>query len=94
MREIGYENVEPYAFVERAADLEKAFAATGLKAPSGHVAVIDAEDTAPIWDAAERLGIQTVIDPFIRPTAGRPPTTSRRSPSASTSSPPRPPLVG
>lgn len=65
VREIGYENVEPYAFVERAADLEKAFAATGLKAPSGHVAVIDAEDTAPIWDAAERLGIQTVIDPFI-----------------------------
>ncbi|WP_240347503.1 TIM barrel protein [Curtobacterium sp. 24E2] len=63
--EIGYENVEPYAFVERAADLERAFAATGLKAPSGHVAVIDAEDTAPIWDAAERLGIQTVIDPFI-----------------------------
>ena len=63
--EIGYENVEPYAFVERAADLERAFAATGLKAPSGHVAVIDATDTAPIWDAAERLGITTVIDPFI-----------------------------
>ena len=63
--EIGYENVEPYAFVERATDLERAFAATGLKAPSGHVAVIDAEDTAPIWDAAERLGIRTVIDPFI-----------------------------
>jgi sugar phosphate isomerase/epimerase len=65
VREIGYENVEPYAFVERAADLERAFAATGLKAPSGHVAVIDAADTTPIWDAAERLGIRTVIDPFI-----------------------------
>ena len=65
VREIGYENVEPYAFVERATDLERAFAATGLKAPSGHVAVIDADDTAPIWDAAERLGIHTVIDPFI-----------------------------
>jgi sugar phosphate isomerase/epimerase len=65
VREIGYENVEPYAFVERAADLERAFAATGLKAPSGHVAVIDATDTTPIWDAAERLGIRTVIDPFI-----------------------------
>lgn len=65
VREIGYENVEPYAFVERAADLERALAATGLKAPSGHVAVIDADDTTPIWDAAERLGITTVIDPFI-----------------------------
>ncbi len=65
VREIGYENVEPYAFVERVDDLERAFQATGLKAPSGHVAVIDAEDTAPIWDAAKRLGIQTVIDPFI-----------------------------
>ncbi len=29
--EIGYENVEPYAFVERAADLERAFAATASR---------------------------------------------------------------
>lgn len=65
VREIGYENVEPYAFVERVDDFERALRATGLQAPSGHVAVIDADDTAPIWDAAKRLGLQTVIDPFI-----------------------------
>jgi hypothetical protein len=34
VREIGYENVEPYAFVERATDLERAFAATGLLRPA------------------------------------------------------------
>lgn len=65
VREIGYERVEPYAFVERAADLERAFAATGLVAPSGHASVIDADDPDVVFDAAARLGIGTVIDPFV-----------------------------
>lgn len=65
VREIGYERVEPYAFVERAADLERAFAATGLEAPSGHASVIDADDPDVVFDAAARLGIGTVIDPFV-----------------------------
>ncbi|MFE7408603.1 sugar phosphate isomerase/epimerase family protein [Isoptericola sp. NPDC057559] len=65
VREIGYEQVEPYAFVERAADFERAFAATGLAAPSGHAAVIDAADPDVVFDAAARLGIGIVIDPFV-----------------------------
>jgi sugar phosphate isomerase/epimerase len=65
VREIGYQHVEPYAFVERAADFERAFEATGLKAPSGHAAVIDLPDAGVVFDAAERLGIGIVIDPFI-----------------------------
>lgn len=63
--EIGFTNVEPYAFVEQADAYARALAASGLKAPSGHAAVIDAADAAPIFDAANTLGIETVIDPFI-----------------------------
>ncbi len=65
VREIGYEHVEPYAFVDRVADFERALAATGLKAPSGHAAVIDAPDPDVVFEAAARLGIGIVIDPFV-----------------------------
>ncbi len=65
VREIGFEHVEPYAFVDRADDLEKALAANGLMTPSGHACVIDAENSSVVFDAAERLGINTVIDPFV-----------------------------
>jgi sugar phosphate isomerase/epimerase len=65
VREIGYENIEPYAFQENVDAYERALAATGIAAPSGHAAVIDSADPAPIFDAAKRLGMQIVIDPFI-----------------------------
>lgn len=63
--EIGFTRVEPYAFHLRTADYARAFTATGLTAPSGHAAVIDASDPSPIFDSAAELGITTVIDPFI-----------------------------
>ena len=65
--EIGYTQVEPYAFVERADEFAAAFAASGVTAPSGHAPVIDGDDdqAARTFDAAAKLGIQTVIDPFI-----------------------------
>jgi sugar phosphate isomerase/epimerase len=63
--EIGFTRVEPYAFQLRTADYRRAFAATGLTAPTGHAAVIDAADASPVFDSAAELGIATVIDPFI-----------------------------
>lgn len=63
--EIGYTKVEPYAFVERVSEYERAFAAAGVSAPSGHASVIDSDDPARTFDAAAQLGIGTVIDPFI-----------------------------
>lgn len=63
--DIGYTRVEPYAFVERADEYAAAFAASGLTAPSGHAPVIDGDDPSAVWDAANKLGIGTVIDPFI-----------------------------
>ncbi|WP_423919844.1 sugar phosphate isomerase/epimerase family protein [Frigoribacterium sp. 2-23] len=63
--EIGFTKVEPYSFVERADEFEKAFAASGVTAPSGHAPVIDSDEPAKAFDAAVQLGIGTVIDPFI-----------------------------
>jgi sugar phosphate isomerase/epimerase len=63
--EIGFTQVEPYAFVERADEFATAFAASGVTAPSGHAPVIDSGDPARTFDAAAQLGIGTVIDPFI-----------------------------
>lgn len=63
--EIGFTQVEPYAFDQRTTELKNAFAANGLTAPSGHAAVIDTEDPEAVFDAAAELGLTTVIDPFI-----------------------------
>lgn len=63
--EIGFRQVEPYAFHLRTADYKRAFAASGVTAPSGHAPVIDADEPAVILDAAAELGMTTVIDPFI-----------------------------
>lgn len=63
--QIGYTKVEPYSFVERAAEFEKAFADNGLTAPTGHAPVIDSAEPEKAFAAAAQLGIGTVIDPFI-----------------------------
>lgn len=65
LAEIGFTRVEPYAFHLRTADYKRAFAASGITAPSGHAAVIDSDDPAVVFDSAAELGIRTVIDPFI-----------------------------
>lgn len=65
VRDIGYELVEPYAFAERPADFERAFAAAGVTAPSGHAGVIDSETPEKVFDAAAQIGIGIVIDPFV-----------------------------
>jgi sugar phosphate isomerase/epimerase len=65
LRVIGFTQVEPYAFQDHVEEYEAAFAATGITAPSGHAAVIDSQQPEVILDAAARLGIETVIDPFI-----------------------------
>lgn len=63
--QIGFTKVEPYAFVERAQEYARAFASSGLTAPSGHVSVIDAGDPSRAFDAALQVGIGTVIDPDV-----------------------------
>ncbi len=64
LAEIGYTQVEPYNFAARADELAKAFADNGLTAPTGHAPLLSA-DQDEIFAAAKRLGIHTVIDPYI-----------------------------
>ncbi|WP_454858551.1 sugar phosphate isomerase/epimerase family protein [Promicromonospora soli] len=65
LAEIGLEHVEPYAFHERTAEYRRAFAATGLTAPSGHAPVLGSDTPEAIFDAAAALAMTTVIDPFV-----------------------------
>lgn len=65
LAEIGFALVEPYAFHLRTADYKRAFAASGVSAPSGHAPVIDSDQPGVVFDAAAELGMTTVIDPFI-----------------------------
>ncbi|MDJ0311762.1 sugar phosphate isomerase/epimerase [Arthrobacter sp. H35-D1] len=62
--EIGFTQVEPYNFVATAETLAQAFAANGISAPSGHAPLLSA-DQDEIFRAANKLGIETVIDPYI-----------------------------
>jgi sugar phosphate isomerase/epimerase len=62
---IGFTRVEPYRFVEDAAAYAAALPAAGLTAPSGHAPVIDSATPERTFEAAARLGIGTVIDPFV-----------------------------
>ena len=62
--ELGYTQVEPYNFVATADALAAAMAANGLTAPSGHAPLLS-RDQDEIFQAAQKLGIGTVIDPHV-----------------------------
>lgn len=62
--DLGFTQVEPWDFVARVDDYAEALPATGLAAPSAHVNLVG-RDLEPIFAAAEKLGIGTVIDPHI-----------------------------
>lgn len=62
--ELGFTQVEPYNFAATSDALAEAFAANGITAPSGHAPLLS-NDQDEIFAAANKLGIKTVIDPFI-----------------------------
>ena len=77
----GFTAVEPYDFVRRAAPLAASLAAHGLAAPTGHAFLASTSFVNPdgsgttlpvptpdeVFDAAEALGMGTVIDPYTEP---------------------------
>jgi sugar phosphate isomerase/epimerase len=77
----GFTAVEPYDFVRRAEPLAAALAAHGLIAPTGHAFLASDSFVNPdgsgtklpvptpdqVFDAAETLGMGTVIDPYTEP---------------------------
>src|SRR6478736_3476511 len=74
----GFTAVEPYDFVRRAEPLAAALSAHGLVAPTGHAFLASTSFVNPdgsgttvpvptpdeVFDAAEVLGMGTVIDPY------------------------------
>jgi len=64
LADLGFTQVEPYAFVDRVDEYAEALPAAGLTAPTAHVGLVGA-DLDPIFAAAVRLGIGTVIDPHV-----------------------------
>ena len=77
LSEIGYTRVEAFGFVDRADELAAAFARHGLTSPTGHAplasdvenpfATLDAPSNDQVFAAAAKLGMTTVIDPFVAP---------------------------
>jgi len=74
---IGFTRVEAFGFVDRADALAEAFARNGLSAPTGHAsltsdvenpfATLDAPSNEQVFAAAKKLGMTTVIEPFVAP---------------------------
>lgn len=64
LADIGFTQVEAYDFVARAEELAEALAEAGVTAPTGHAPLLSG-DQDEIFAAARRLGIGTVIDPYL-----------------------------
>ena len=75
---IGYANVEAFGFASRADEFAAAFARHGLSSPTGHAPLassvenpFDSSIAGPTVEetfaAAKKLGMTTVIDPFVAP---------------------------
>lgn len=64
--DIGFTQVEPFAFLEFGDALRDGLAEAGLTAPTTHQGFIGG-DLDRVFSAAQALGIQTVVDPYVAP---------------------------
>lgn len=64
--EIGYRQVEPVGFPARSDELADSLGRYGLRAPTAHASLANA-DIAAVFTAARRAGIEVVIDPHTDP---------------------------
>ena len=64
--DIGFTQVEPFAFLSFGDALRQGLADAGLSAPTTHQSFLGG-DLDEVFGAAKELGIQTVIDPFVAP---------------------------
>ncbi len=61
---IGFTTVELYGFVDRVAEFSDLLPKFGLTASSAHASLIG-KDVVPVFEAANALGVTTVIDPMV-----------------------------
>ncbi|RDV44307.1 sugar phosphate isomerase/epimerase [Leifsonia sp. ku-ls] len=64
--EIGFTQVEPFAFLSFGDALRQGLSEAGLSAPTTHQGFLGG-DLDEVFGAAKQLGIETVIDPFVAP---------------------------
>jgi sugar phosphate isomerase/epimerase len=75
---IGLRNVEAFDFVRRPDEIRAALDASGLVSPTGHAPLLSDELWTPdgsiptpapevVFEAAAKVGLKTVIDPFVTP---------------------------
>jgi sugar phosphate isomerase/epimerase len=66
LAEIGFTTVELFGFVDRAAEFADLLPRFGLTASSAHAPLLG-RDLVPVFEAANAIGITTVVDPMIDP---------------------------
>ncbi|MGX5680977.1 sugar phosphate isomerase/epimerase family protein [Schumannella luteola] len=64
LAEIGFTTVELFGFVERADEFAALLPAAGLTASSAHASLVG-KDVVPVFEAAKKVGVTNIIDPFI-----------------------------
>ena len=66
---LGFTEVEPFGLPDLVDRLGPELKRLGLSAPTTHAGFIDSDAAgrARVFDAAEKIGVRTVIDPFIPP---------------------------
>ncbi len=71
VRLIGFRNVELFDFIDEEDEYARLLPDVGLSAPTAHAFLVDPDrvthEPGRIFDAANRLGVKTVIDPFVAP---------------------------
>lgn len=67
--EIGFTHVEPYGVVDLADRYAVELPARGLSAPSAHASFLENGSVGAALEAAAKVGVTTLIDPFIAPTS-------------------------
>ena len=61
---IGFTRVELFGFVDRAAEFAELLPRFGLTPSSAHASLVG-KDIVPVFEAAKKLGLTTVIDPMV-----------------------------
>lgn len=64
LAEIGFTTVELFGFVERADEFAALLPAAGLTPSSAHASLVG-KDVVPVFEAAKKVGVTNIIDPFI-----------------------------
>lgn len=65
LAEMGFTAVEPFGLTDAVDSLEPALRAASLTAPTSHVSLLDGRHDEA-FAAAKRLGVETLIDPYVR----------------------------